>query len=110
MSDIADKVSRTEGLQQGLSEYLPLLLKRFEGIEERVEADLKETRRDIEADLKSTQQELKADLNAAEQKIESKLNETRQDARNHSRAIIISVLGTGLAIAARSISPDKNAC
>lgn len=85
MSDIADKVNRIGGLQQGLSEYLPLLLRRFEGIEDRLQADLKSTRQE----LKETRKD-----------IEAKLNDTRKEARSRSRTIIISVLGTGLAIAA----------
>lgn len=118
MSDVADKVNRMEGVQQGLSDYLPLLLNRFENIERELRADLSSTRQELKADLSSTRQELRAteqkieadlkateqkigaDLNATNQKLESKLNDIRTEARGYSRTIIMSVVGTGLAIAA----------
>lgn len=107
MSDVADKVNRMEGVQQGLSDYLPLLLNRFENIERELRADLSSTRQELKADLSSTRQELRAteqkieaDLNAINQKLESKLNDIRTEARGYSRTIIMSVVGTGLAIAA----------
>ena len=113
MTDPHKRLARVDDPQQDLKSYLRFLLKRLEGVEDRlgavlkemrldlretgwkVEADLKSTQQELKADLNATWQELKADLNAAEQKIESKLNETRQDARNHSRAYHIDS-GNGL--------------
>ena len=85
MTDLSERMARVEESQQGLNTYLPLLLKRFEGIEDKLESDLKETRQE---------------LRETERKIEADLNGIRIEARNYSRTIIISVLGTGLAIAA----------
>ena len=46
MTDISERVARVEEAQRGLNTYLPLLLKRFEGIEDKLEADLKEIRKE----------------------------------------------------------------
>ena len=70
MTDIAERMARVEEAQRGLNTYLPLLLKRFEGIEDKIEADLKEVRQDLKADVK-----------AVEQKLETNINETRQDVK-----------------------------
>ena len=96
MTDLAERMARVEEAQRGLNTYLPLLLKRFEGIEDRLEADLKTIEQKLEADIKVTRQELRE----TERKIEADLSGIRTEARNYSRTIIISVLGTGLAIAA----------
>ena len=85
MSDVADRANRIEGVQQGLNTYLPLLLTRFEGIEKSREADLKRTEQKLEAHLKAN---------------DRTLDDIRKEARGHSRTIIMSVVGTGLAIAA----------
>ena len=46
MTDISERVACVEEAQRGLNTYLPLLLKRFEGIEDKLEADLKEIRKE----------------------------------------------------------------
>ena len=101
MSDISERMTRVEEAQHGLNTYLPLLLKRFEGIEDRLEADLKETRQE----LKATEQKLEADLKETEQKLETnikateqKLDDIRKEARDGNRNIIISVLATAVTL------------
>ena len=66
MSDISERMTRVEEAQHGLNTYLPLLLKRFEGIEDRLEADLKDVRQDVKA---------------VEQKLETNIKEIRQDVK-----------------------------
>ena len=56
MTDFAERMARVEEAQRGLNTYLPLLLKRFEGIEDRLESDLKEVRQDV----KAVEQDVKA--------------------------------------------------
>ena len=60
MTDLAERMARVEEAQKGLNTYLPLLLKRFEGIEDRLEADLKTIEQKLEADIKETRQDVKA--------------------------------------------------
>ena len=112
MTDISDRMTRVEEAQYGLNTYLPLLLKRFEGIEDRLEADLKATEQKLETDLKETRQELKAteqkleaDLKATEQKLETnikateqKLDDIRKENRDGNRNILISVLATAVTL------------
>ena len=85
MSDVADRANRIECVQQGLNTYLPLLLTRFEEIEKRREADLKRTEQKLEAHLKAN---------------DRTLDDIHKEAQRHSRTIIMSVVGTGLATAA----------
>ena len=56
MTDFAERMARVEEAQRGLNTYLPLLLKRFEGIEDRLESDLKE----VQQDVKAVEQDVKA--------------------------------------------------
>ena len=74
MSDISEseRVARVEEAQRGLNTYLPLLLKRFEGIEDKLEADLKDARQERE--------------------------DIRKEARDGNRNIIISVLATAVTL------------
>ena len=72
MSDISEGMTRVEEAQHGLNTYLPLLLKRFEGIEDRLEADLKDARQERE--------------------------DIRKEARDGNRNIIISVLATAVTL------------
>ncbi len=51
MSEMNKRVSRIEGAQQ----YLPLLLKRFEGIEDRLEADLNDLCKENSEGIKKLQ-------------------------------------------------------
>ena len=46
MTELSERMARVEEAQRGLNTYLPLLLKRFEGIEDKIEADLKEIRKE----------------------------------------------------------------
>lgn len=78
MTDISERVARVEEAQRGLNTYLPLLLKRFEGIEDRLEADLKAT--------------------------EQKLDDIRKEARDGNRNIIISVLATAATLIVTGIA------
>ena len=77
MTDISERMTRVEEAQHGLNTYLPLLLKRFEGIEDRLEADLKAT--------------------------EQKLDDIREEARDGNRNIIISVLATAVTLVVTGI-------
>ena len=72
MSDISERVARVEEAQRGLNTYLPLLLKRFEGIEDKLEADLKDARQERE--------------------------DIRKEARDGNRNVIISVLATAVTL------------
>ena len=60
MTDLAERMARVEEAQRGLNTYLPLLLKRFEGIEDRLEADLKTIEQKLEANIKAVEQDVKA--------------------------------------------------
>ncbi len=121
VSEMNKRVSRIEGGQQGLNTYLPLLLKRFEGIEDRLEADLNETRqelkqteRKIEAKLESSNQKLEARLEATEQRLEADLKATDQKMddihkqnsegiaklQSDNRNMLIALILTGIGIAA----------
>ena len=77
MTDFAERMARVEEAQRGLNTYLPLLLKRFEGIEDRLEADLKAIEQKLEANIKETRQDVKA----VEQKLEANIKETQQDVK-----------------------------
>ena len=101
MTDLSERMARVEEAQRGLNTYLPLLLKRFEGIEDRLETDLKTIEQKLETNLKETRQDVKA----VEQKLESDLKEARQEredirkeARDGNRNIIISVLATAITL------------
>ena len=76
MTELDDRVTRLEESKQGLNTYLPLLLKRFEGIEDR-----------FDSKLDAVRQELKADLNSTDQKIDG----IRSDNRVMLVTLIISV-------------------
>ena len=83
MTDIAERMARVEEAQRGLNTYLPLLLKRFEGIEDKIEADLKTIEQKLETDLKEARQERE---------------DIRKEARDGNRNIIISVLATAITL------------
>ena len=83
MTDISERVARVEEAQRGLNIYLPLLLKRFEGIEDKIEADLKATEQKLETNIKATEQ---------------KLDDIRKETRDGNRNIIISVLATAVTL------------
>ena len=85
--ELNDRVTRLEESKQGLNTYLPLLLKRFEGIEDRFEANLNAVRQELRADLNAVRQELKTDLHSTEQKIDG----IRSDNRVMLVTLIISV-------------------
>ncbi len=106
MTDISEmnkRVSRIEGSQQGLNTYLPLLLKRFEGIEQELKADMNATRQELKDDLKATEQKLEADLNDIRKENSEGIARLQSDNRNLIIALILTGIGvaaTGLAIAA----------
>ena len=92
MTDIAERMARVEEAQRGLNTYLPLLLKRFEGIEDRLETDLKEVRQDLKADVK-----------AVEQKLEANIKETQQDVKalhRDNRVLLATLIVSVFAVAA----------
>ncbi len=92
MTDINERMARVEESQQGLNTYLPLLLKRFEGIEDRLEADLNETRQE----LRETNQKLEADLNDIRKENSEGIKKLQSDNRN----LIIALILTGIGVAA----------
>ena len=94
MTDLAERMARVEEAQRGLNTYLPLLLKRFEGIEDRLETDLKTIEQKLETNLKETEQKLESDLKEARQERE----DIRKEARDGNRNIIISVLATAITL------------
>ena len=88
MTDLSERMARVEEAQRGLNTYLPLLLKRFEGIEDRLEADLKEVRQDVKA---------------VEQKLEADIKETRQDVKalhRDNRVLLATLILSALVVAA----------
>ena len=88
MTDLSERMARVEEAQRGLNTYLPLLLKRFEGIEDRLEADLKEVRQDVKA---------------VEQKLEANIKETQQDVKalhRDNRVLLATLILSALVVAA----------
>ena len=88
MTDFAERMARVEEAQRGLNTYLPLLLKRFEGIEDRLEADLKAVRQDVKA---------------VEQKLQADIKETQQDVKalhRDNRVLLATLILSALVVAA----------
>ncbi len=99
MTDINERMARVEESQQGLNTYLPLLLKRFEGIEDRLEADLNETRQE----LRQTERKIETELKATNQKLDDIRKENSEGIKklqSDNRNLIIALILTGLGVAA----------
>ena len=103
MTDIAERMARVEEAQRGLNTYLPLLLKRFEGIEDRLEADLKTIEQKLETNLKGTEQKLEFDLKDARQDLKADVKAVEQDVKalhRDNRVLLATLILSALVVAA----------
>ena len=99
MTDLSERMARVEEAQRGLNTYLPLLLKRFEGIEDRLETDLKTIEQKLDTNIKETRQDVKA----VEQKLEANIKETQQDVKalhRDNRVLLATLIVSVFAVAA----------
>ncbi len=107
MIDINERMARVEESQQGLNTYLPLLLKRFEGIEDRLEADLNETRQELRETERKIEAKLETELKATNQKMDDIRKENSEGIaklQSDNRNLVIALTLTGIGVAATGLA------